>query len=261
MSKPSRVRPGLGPPGPQRGQRLGGELRGEEDRQPAVGQLAGELDVLRADGGQVGADVLADRGQGQLERLAGPVRQRQPVVGAVEARRSAGRARLSTTSRYSRVRASGLSKRTPCQPSETCGPGHAEPEPEPAAGQHVEARGGHRRHGRGAGRDLHHRRPDVDGAGLRGQPGQDGRAVRAVRLGGPDDRVPEGLGVPGERGADPADLPTRRGTPGSVRAAFRHTRSIKGGDPLEPPRRADNTRAPARWVRVSHPRTPAHALG
>ena len=27
-----------------------------------------------------------------------------------------------TTARYSRVRASGLSKRTPCQPSETCGP-------------------------------------------------------------------------------------------------------------------------------------------
>ncbi len=29
---------------------------------------------------------------------------------------------LRTMSTYSRVRASGLSKRTPCQPSETCGP-------------------------------------------------------------------------------------------------------------------------------------------
>ena len=31
-----------------------------------------------------------------------------------------------------------MSNRTPCQPSETCGPGHPEPEPEPAAGQRVQ---------------------------------------------------------------------------------------------------------------------------
>ncbi len=38
-------------------------------------------------------------------------------------RRTVSRASaIRTTSTYSRVRASGLSKRTPCHPSETCGP-------------------------------------------------------------------------------------------------------------------------------------------
>ena len=99
--------------------------------------------------------------------------------------RSRGAAPCRTISTYSRVRGSGWSKRTPCQPSETCGPDTPEPEPEPAAGQGVERRGGHRRHRRGAGRDLEDGRADVDPLGLRGDPGEHRGGVGAVRLGRP----------------------------------------------------------------------------
>jgi hypothetical protein len=48
------------------------EVRRVEDRQPAVEQLARQLEVLRADGGEVHRDVLAHRVHRQLQRLAGP---------------------------------------------------------------------------------------------------------------------------------------------------------------------------------------------
>ena len=84
-SKPSRVLPGLlaaGPQVPDRGvlQVLGGG----EDQQGAVGDLAGLLQVLRADGGDVERDVLALRVDGELDRLAGAAGQRQrPVLALV----------------------------------------------------------------------------------------------------------------------------------------------------------------------------------
>ncbi len=51
---------------------------------PAVGDLAGERGVLRADRGEVDRDPLLHGGDRQLQRLAGPVGQRQLERLAVE---------------------------------------------------------------------------------------------------------------------------------------------------------------------------------
>ena len=77
MSKPSSDSPGaVGALLEQRAE-LGDVLRGEQRRDPAVGDLAGQRGVLRADRGEVDRDALLDGGDRQLERLAGPVGQRQ----------------------------------------------------------------------------------------------------------------------------------------------------------------------------------------
>ena len=62
-----------------------GLLRQVEDRHPGFGQLGGDRDVLRADGGQGDRDALADGMVDQLERLAQPGAplQRQLVVPAL----------------------------------------------------------------------------------------------------------------------------------------------------------------------------------
>src|SRR3954453_3731271 len=49
----------------------------EEDRNPAVGDLAGQLRVLRPDRREVDRDAVLDRRDRELQRLAGAVRQRQ----------------------------------------------------------------------------------------------------------------------------------------------------------------------------------------
>ena len=91
--------------------------------QPAVGDLAGQLEVLRPDRGQV--DRHAARGPGG--RSASAPCPGRPGSGSVKcspsyAHRARRRSAVRTISTYSRVRPSGLSNRTPCQPSETCGP-------------------------------------------------------------------------------------------------------------------------------------------
>jgi hypothetical protein len=62
-------------------------VRREEDRQPAVGDLGREGDVLRPDRGEVDRHVAAERLQDQLQRLAEPGRVLagvgNVVVGAV----------------------------------------------------------------------------------------------------------------------------------------------------------------------------------
>ena len=199
-SKPVQRQADLGPAGGDRGELLGRELRARRrwpatrrrSRRPARGSSA------RPRRGRSGC---ASRGGWKLEpqRLARPVRQRQRVVLARRTRPSRGPAPSLTMSTYSRVRASGLSKRTPCQPSETCGPETPRPSrnrpPESvsmvAAVIAVVA-------GR-AGRDLHDRRADVDPLGLPGDPGQDAGRVGAVRLGRPHHREAEPVGLLGQR--------------------------------------------------------------
>src|SRR5450759_1373401 len=65
-------------------------LGGEERRDPAVGDLTRERRVLRADRGEVDRDALLDGGDGELQRLAGAVRQRKLERVAVELRAFAG---------------------------------------------------------------------------------------------------------------------------------------------------------------------------
>ena len=126
-------RPGPGRPRSS-AELLGGELGCVEDRQPAVGDLPGQLEVLRARPrpGRSGGP-LADRRDGQLQRLAGPVRQRQPVVLAVVARPSSGPARDRTIADV----LPGPGQR-PVEPDAVPAlrhlrSGDPEPEPEPAA--------------------------------------------------------------------------------------------------------------------------------
>src|SRR6185312_14523662 len=64
--------------------KLADVLRREEDRDPAVGDLARELRVLRPDGRKVDRDAVLHRRDGQLQRLARPVRERQLERLAVE---------------------------------------------------------------------------------------------------------------------------------------------------------------------------------
>ncbi len=226
----------LAGPGPSRGQQaklLGGEARGEEDRQPAVDQLPCQLQVPRADGGQVGRDVIADRRDGQLQRLAGTAGQGQLVVVPGERHGLPGQCPVD----HLQVLAGPGQRLVEPDPVPALGDlraRHTEPEPEPAAGQHVQAGGGHRGHGRGPGRDLHHRRPEIDGGRLTRQPGQHRRAVRAVGLRRPHHCEAQRLGVPGQPQLAALDHRTRPDIRGSGRGASRHRNPY--ADPREPRR-------------------------
>src|SRR5205807_1451463 len=51
-------------------ERLARPLGGEEEREPAVADLEGEADVLRAERGEIDGDLRPERSEHQLERLA-----------------------------------------------------------------------------------------------------------------------------------------------------------------------------------------------
>ena len=85
-SKSSARAPGSGPGealGQRRLERLDG-VGGEEDGEPAVGDLGGQGDVLRTFGAEDDGDLLAQRVDDGLERLAqsGAARVGQRIVGA-----------------------------------------------------------------------------------------------------------------------------------------------------------------------------------
>ena len=170
----------------------------EQRRDPAVGDLGRQRRVLRPDRREVDRDPLLHRRDRELQRLAGPVGQRQlerlAVVDSTRSRASA----MRTTSTYSRVRWSCLPKRWPCQPSATCGPLEPMPEQHPPVGELVERRGGHRGHRRRAAGHLEDRRAELDPLGLPREPGEDRGGVGAVGLGGPHRVVAEPLGLQDE---------------------------------------------------------------
>ena len=102
-------------------------------------------------------------------------------------------------SEYSRVRASGLSKRTPCQPSDTCGPETPSPSRKRPPDSVSSVAAVIAQFAGRAARDLEDRRADVDALGLRGDEGEHGRRVGAVGLGDPGHRVAEVVGLLRER--------------------------------------------------------------
>jgi hypothetical protein len=177
---------------------LGSEVRRVEDRQPAVEQLAGQLEVLRPDGGEVHRDVLAHRPHRELQRLAGPVRQRQDVVLALVADLLPGQGQLDDVG----VLAGAGQRLVEAHAVPALGhlrSGHPEAQPEAAAGQRVQRRCGHGAVGRGAARDLEDRRARGRCGGLRGDEGQHRRGVGAVRLGDPRDGEAQVVGLLRER--------------------------------------------------------------
>ncbi len=190
-----KVAAGPGRPGGQLVAEPAGVLGREQEPEPAVGQLPGQGQVLRSHGRQVDGQPRLGRGDGQLEGLAGAVGQRQlqglALVGDPPA--------LQGHPDHGHVVAGpgqGAGEPLPVPALGHLGPGQAEAEPEPPPRQLVEGGRGHGRHGRAPGRDLEHPRPQVDGAGLGGQPGQHGGRVRPVGLGHPGRVVPEPLRLP-----------------------------------------------------------------
>src|SRR5216117_2127387 len=172
--------------------------RREEHRDPAVGDLGGERDVLGPDRSQVdrqrGAAV-----QDGLQRLAeaGGVRSRvrDLVVLAAELERllpPEDRAHdLDVLARLDewlaeRLAMPGLDHLRPRDP---------EAEPEAATGERVERHRGHGRHRRRPRGDLHDAGAHVDAHRARGHPRRRRHGVRAVGLGRPDGVVPQPLGL------------------------------------------------------------------
>src|SRR5438034_236100 len=172
--------------------------RREEHRDPAVGDLGGERDVLGPDRGQVdrqrGAAV-----QDGLQRLAeaGGVRSRvrDLVVLAAELERllpPEDRAHdLDVLARLDEW----LAERLAMPALDHLRPRDPEAEPEAATGERVERHRGHGRHRRRPRGDLHDAGAHVDAHRARGHPRRRRHGVRAVGLGRPDGVVPQPLGL------------------------------------------------------------------
>src|SRR4051794_3292165 len=166
----------------------------EEDRDPAVGDLARELRVLRPDRREVDRDAVLHRRDRELQRLTRPVRERKLERLAVELEPLA----VERSAHDRDVLARALDLAGEALPGPALGHLRArrsDPEQHPPAAELVERRGGHRRHRGRAGRHLEDRRADLDPLGLPGEPPEDRRRVRAVGLGGPDGVVAEALGL------------------------------------------------------------------
>ena len=163
--------------------------RREEDRQPAVGDLGGQLHVLGADGRQVDGQV-GPAVEDALERLAqaggvGALVGNLVVLAVVDQRllaREDGAHDGDVFARLAQRLAVGLA----VPAFHDLGAGEPQPQQHAAAGELVEGDGGHGRVGRRAGRHLHDGRAQVDALGLRADPGQRRDRIRAIGLGRPD---------------------------------------------------------------------------
>ena len=170
-------------------------LGGEEDRQPAVRDLAGELRVLRPDRGDVDRDPLLDRRDRELQRLAGPVGQRQ-LVGLAGVGEPLARERLPQDLHVLARALELLAEALPVPALGHLRARRADAEQHAPARELVERGRGHGGHRRRAPRHLEDRRADPDALGLRGQPGEHGGGVGPVGLGGPDRVEPRRLRLP-----------------------------------------------------------------
>ena len=162
----------------------------EEHGEPSVGDLAGQLEVARAYGGQVDRDLLAHRVHRQPQRLSRAIGQRQRPVLTVVGQPLAAQSLANDVDVLART-TQWLVEPHAVPAFGDLRPGQAESEAEPPAGQRVERCGGHGGRRRGARRDLHDGAADVDAFGVRGDVGQHGRCVRPVRLRRPDDGITE----------------------------------------------------------------------
>ena len=170
---------------------------GEEDREPSVGDLGGEGDVLRALGAHDDRDLLAERMGDGLEGLAqsGAARVGERVVGAVVGDDVLPGDDLAHDVDVLAGAGQRLLEGLAVPAFDDLGAGHAEPEDEPAAGEVVHGDGGHAHGGGRAGRQLAQGGTQADPLGLRAPPGQRGEGVGAVGLGGPDRVVAQALGL------------------------------------------------------------------
>ncbi len=178
-------------------------VRREEDRQPAVGDLRAERDVLRSDRRDVDRDVVARRMHDELERLAEPgrvgTRVRDVVVRAVMLEPLLARQDRAHDLHVLARLAEGLAVRLAVPTLHDLRTGETEPEQEAVAAEEVERHRGHRGHGRRARGHLHDRGAEVDALGVRHHPRDRRDGVGAVRLGGPHRMEAELLRFLGQR--------------------------------------------------------------
>src|SRR5581483_11176658 len=203
----------------RRRERVAEALRRHEDRQPAVGDLVRERDVLRADRGEVDRDVGPQRSQHQLERLSEPGRAgavvRDAVVLALVLDHVAPQRRPNDLDILTRLH-ERLAPRLAVPALYHLRPGRPEPEQEAAAGHEVERGCRHRRIRRRATGDLHDRRADLDAARARRHPREHRHGIRSPRLRGPHRVVAEALRLLHER--DERRRVRSRGCVGKVEA-------------------------------------------
>ena len=181
-----------------------GLLRRIEDRQPPVGDLRGESNVVRADCREVDGEVGVLWPQHQLERLAQAKCTFAPVgklvVITIEAHRPVAGQRHADD----RDVLAGYAERLSIGPAvptlDHLRPRDTEAEEKAATGHHIERCCGHRRHCRGASGHLQDAGAELDLFGASGQEGQRRQSVRAVRLCGPHRVVAEGFGLGDEAG-------------------------------------------------------------
>ena len=170
-------------------------LGGEEHRDPAVGDLAGELHVVRPDRREVDRDLVLHRLDRQLQRLAGPVGQRQVdrlalVLEPLARERLADD--LDVLARALDLLAEALARASPRRPagrSTRCRAASARP-----TGCRSSRRSSRssRRCGAGIWKIAE---PSLIFDVMRREPAEDRRRVRAVRLRGPDRVVAQPLGL------------------------------------------------------------------
>ena len=170
-------------------------LRVGEDRDPSVGDLGRQLDRLAADRAEEDRDVVADRVEVELQRLALAVGQGQLVVRAVVGDRALAGDDLAHDFHVLARAPPGLRVGDAVPALRDLRPRGTEAEDEAAARERVDRAAGHRCGGRRARGHLHDRGPELDRLGLGREPGQHADHVGAVGLGHPDRLVAAALRV------------------------------------------------------------------
>ena len=168
----------------------------EQHRHPAVAELGAHRDVLRALGGEEDRDVLPQRVDRRLERLAEPgaAGQGEGIGGAVGGDRAVAAPDVAHDPDVLAGAGERLRERHAVPALDDLRAGSADAHDHAAAGEVVERHRGHRRRGRLARRQLHDPGAQPNVLGARAPPGQRREAVRAVRLGAPDRVDAEGVG-------------------------------------------------------------------
>ena len=177
-------------PGPWPGEPLreagpveGVVLRGEEQGQPAVAQLGRQGDVLRPLGREVDRQVLPERVDRALQRLADAhaAAARHLVLLALVLDRLLPGDDLPHDRDVLPCPGERLRVRLPVPPLDDLRARCAQAEDEAAPGEVVHRHGRHRRRRRGAGRELHDGGPELHVGGVRPPPRQRRRARRTRR--------------------------------------------------------------------------------
>ena len=193
----------------------------EEDRQPAVGDLECEPDVLRAQGGEIDRNRVTKWPHHQFQRLPQArcvrARVRHVVLIAVKLDGFTAQRGANDLDVLARPR-ERLAPRLSMPTLDDLRPGRSKPEQEPASRQQVQGCRRHRRVCGRAPRDLHDRGADLDLRRRRRQPRQDRDDVGAPRLRRPGRVIAEPFRFLRERDQIQRVRPRRRISHGEAEA-------------------------------------------